>query len=98
MTQPKLINHKTNDNARRFLELPENVYSERLFLHTLYSWGAQPKEFIYTVLESWIMFHYQNYEFSINNQYGEYWFFVRDPECPEEILEKVAIHFATLLK
>lgn len=46
----------------------------------------------------WFDFNYRGYEFSINNQFGEYWFFVNDPTCPDKILEIVAQHFSRLLQ
>jgi hypothetical protein len=33
----------------------------------------------------------------MNNQQGEWWFFVEDPACPDETLEAVLDHFESLL-
>ena len=33
----------------------------------------------------------------MNNQCGEWWFFVTDPACADEILDAVLLHFETLL-
>ena len=49
------------------------------------------------MVESWIDFRYKGHRFSINNQFGDFWFFVQDPACPEALLSKVASHFAKLL-
>jgi hypothetical protein len=35
--------------------------------------------------------------FSVNNQFGEYWFFVDNPRCSEEILEAVLGHCELVL-
>jgi len=40
----------------------------------------------------WIDFTYRGHQFSINNQFGNYWFFVDNPQCSEEILEAVLGH------
>lgn len=45
------------------------------------------------VTEMWLDFEYRGRSFSINNQFGDYWFFVNEPECPDEILLEVIRHF-----
>lgn len=49
------------------------------------------------VTEGWIDFELEGHRFSMNNQFGEWWFFVADPACDEAILRRVAVHFAELL-
>lgn len=39
-------------------------------------------------------FRYKGRRFSINDQYGDFWFFVQDPSCPEALLARVAAHFS----
>ncbi len=34
---------------------------------------------------------------SINNQFGEFWFFVDDPKCPSSILAAVIVHCEKVL-
>ncbi|MBK7708568.1 MAG: hypothetical protein IPJ30_23110 [Acidobacteria bacterium] len=46
----------------------------------------------------WLDFDYRGHRFSVNNQFGDYWFFVRDPKCPDEILLEVCAHFRALLE
>lgn len=41
--------------------------------------------------------HIASHSFSINDQFGDYWFFVDNPNCPDEILERVLAHFQVLL-
>jgi hypothetical protein len=38
------------------------------------------------VTEMWLDFTYKANKFSINNQFGEYWFFSQNTTCPEETL------------
>ena len=45
------------------------------------------------VTETWIDFTFGGHRFTINDQMGNYWFFVEDPSCPDEVLMKVAKHF-----
>lgn len=47
---------------------------------------------------AWMDFRYRGHKFSVNNVMGEYWFFVRDPECPDEILNDVVKYCAGLLE
>jgi len=86
------------DGSRNFLLLPVgNTPPLRLLFRIFTLWGAYPTTYVPSFSESWIDFKYQKYTFSINNQYGDFWFFVKDPECPDEILKKVAQHFDQIL-
>jgi hypothetical protein len=42
------------------------------------------------VIETWVDFTYRNYEFSINDQHGEFWFFAETRGCPEDVLLEIA--------
>jgi hypothetical protein len=42
-------------------------------------------------------FSFRGYNFAVNNQMGNYWFFAEDPACPEEILFEIAAHCEELL-
>jgi hypothetical protein len=46
------------------------------------------------VTEGWIDFRYKDFNFSVNDQFGEYWFFVDNPACPDAILLDVLAHCA----
>ena len=94
----QLLNDLMGDGSRNFILLPVGkTPSLHMLLRVLSLWGAVPTAYIPTFAESWIDFRYQGHQFSINDQYGDYWFFVRDPQCPDVILEKVVRHFAKLL-
>lgn len=43
--------------------------------------------------EAWIDFRFRDRSFSVNEQFGEYWFFVVDPDCPDAILVEIIDHF-----
>jgi hypothetical protein len=91
-----LIDHRMNDGSRKFLELPQTVYPDAVVEHLLLLEGAKLSGFIDSIPESWIDFRLRGHEFTINNQFGELWFFVKDPGCPTAVLASVAAHFATI--
>jgi len=87
-----------HDGSRHFGDLPQTVLWHGLRDHIEGLSGAAVTGFVTDeVTEAWIDFSYRGHEFSVNDQYGEYWFFVRDPECPDEILEAVLSHCKLLL-
>lgn len=87
------------DGSRHFAGMPEEVSWYDLRDHITTLEGAEITNFVTDeVLEVWIEFTYAGHEFSINNQYGEYWFFVNDPRCPESILQDVLTHCERILE
>ena len=94
----KLANMIMHDGSRYFGDLPQtaNWYDVRDHIAKLQ--GATITGFICDdVLEAWIDFTYRGHQFSVNDQYGDYWFFVDDPECPDDVLQAVLAHCVTLL-
>jgi hypothetical protein len=49
------------------------------------------------VTEMWLDFSFRGHSFTVNNQYGEFWFFVTDPACPDDIRTAVVEHCELLL-
>ncbi|MFN8596490.1 MAG: hypothetical protein U0559_09950 [Anaerolineae bacterium] len=97
MTRP-LINLIMPDGSRHFGDLPQTALWYDVREHVERLPGATLTGFITDgVTEAWIDFTYQGYVFSINDQFGDYWFFVNDPACPDIILSVVMDHFADLL-
>ncbi len=95
----ELLNQTMHDGSRHFALLPVGKVSPvRLLFRILTLWGAFPTAFVPSLAESWIDFRFRGFKFSINDQYGDYWFFVQDPGCPESILIKVAQHFEEVLQ
>lgn len=93
-----LLNLQTNDGSRQFAALPQSLlwYDVRDHLENLA--GAQLTDFVTDdVTEAWIDFLFRGHSFTINDQFGEYWFFVRDPSCPDDILVQISNHFEALL-
>ncbi len=93
-----LLNMIMNDGSRHFGDLPETASWYKLRSHIGKLEGAEVTGFITDhITEAWIDFTFLGYNFSVNNQFGSYWFFVKDPECPDNILEKVLEHCSLLL-
>lgn len=91
---PTLLDMRMHDGSRHFGGVPQTVlwYEMRDAVETLS--GASLAGFVTDgVTEAWIDFTYEGHRFAINDQFGEYWFFVDDPSCPDEILIRVLRHF-----
>jgi hypothetical protein len=94
----KLFSMIMNDGSRHFGDLPQTVLWYELRDHLERFAGAAVTGFVTDhVTEAWIDFSYRGYHFSVNDQFGNYWFFVDDPGCPDEILEAVLSHCELLL-
>ncbi len=89
-----------HDGSRHFASLPEIHSAERPEWHRLHDHAAALAGATLTgfltdeVTEAWIDFDYRGHRFSLNNQGGQWWLFVADPACPDEILVAVRDHFA----
>ena len=93
-----LLETKMNDGSRHFVDMPETVFFDEFCEHVEKLEGAEITEFLTDgVVEMWLDFEFQGHKFSVNNQLGDYWFFVEDPDCPEEILLEIIEHFRQLL-
>ena len=94
-----LFETRMSDGSRHFVDMPEVVFFDELADHVELLEDAEITEFITDgVVEMWLEFDFRGHQFSVGNQLGDYWFFVRDPNCPEEILFEVIDHFRTLLE
>lgn len=94
-----LLEAKMTDGSRHFVDLPEVVFFDELYEHTEEPRGAEMTEFIADgVVEMWLEFEFRGHNFSVTNQFGDYWFFVEDPQCPDEILLEIVEHFRELLE
>lgn len=94
-----LFETRMNDGSRHFVDMPEVVFFDEFADHVEQLEDAEITEFITDgVVEMWLEFDFRGHQFSVGNQFGDYWFFVRDADCPEEILFEVIDHFRTLLE
>ena len=94
-----LFDIKMNDGSRHFVDMPEVVFFDDFYDHAENLEGAEITEFITDgVVEMWLDFEFRGHKFSVGNQFGDYWFFVEDANCPEEILLEIIDHFRQLLE
>ena len=98
-----LLDIRMADGTRQFGDLPEtrdpdHPQCHRLRDHVDHLAGAELTGFTTDdATEAWIDFTLRHHAFSINNQTGQWWFFVDDPACPDDLLTEVLSHFETLL-
>ena len=94
----QLLNLIMRDGSRHFGDLPQTKLWHEVRDHVGQLHRAVLTQFVADhVTEAWIDFTYKGHAFSINDQFGDYWFFVRDPQCPDETLREVIRHFQRLL-
>jgi hypothetical protein len=94
----QLKNYIMHDGSRCFGDLPATVLWYAVREHVTRLPDAQLTGFLTdNVTEAWIDFRYGGHDFSINDQFGDYWFFVNDPACPDLLLRQVLAHFELLL-
>lgn len=94
----ELLDLRLRDGSRQFAALPATCdwYAVRDHVHRLS--GAVLTGFLCNgVMEAWIDFTYRENQFTLNDQFGEYWFFVADPACVDDILREVLEHWRCLL-
>jgi hypothetical protein len=90
---------KMNDGSRHFVDMPEVVFFDEFADHVEDLEGAEITEFLTDgIIEMWLDFEYRGHKFSVNNQLGDYMFFVEDASCDEEILLEIIDHFRKLLE
>lgn len=95
----EILDIRMIDGSRYFADLPETVFFDKLQDHAKAFVNAQVTGFVTDwVTEVWLAFEYRGHKFSINNQMGDYWFFVQNPDCPDEILIEVLEYFEILLE
>ena len=89
-----LLNFITPKGSIQFGELPE-IYPWSILRKQIKSLkGAFETGYVSDdVTEFWLDFEYREHKFSINNNLGDFWFFVENPECPDEILSEVLKNF-----
>ena len=87
-----------HDGSRQFAELPESCASEKLRQHIERLPGATVTDYLTdNVTEMWLDFSFRGHAFTVNNQLGDFWFFVREPDCPDDILAAIVQHCELLL-
>jgi len=94
----ELLDIRMHDGSRHFGSLPQTVLWQALRDHIDRMPGVTVTSFVSDfVTEAWIDFTYRGQEFSVNDQFGDYWFFVKDPACPDVILDEILNYSQRLL-
>ena len=94
----KLLNLIMKDGSRNFAILPETIFFDELRELVKSFEGSKEIGFVTDgVTEVWLAFDFGGHKFSINNQFGDYWFFVDDPNCSNKILLEVVKYFEKFL-
>lgn len=87
-----------HDGSRNFGELRQTASWYEVRDHISVLEDAELTRFVCDdITEAWICFRYRGHDFSINDKFGDYWFFVQDPACPDLILHTVIEHFREIL-
>ena len=95
---PQLLNIIMHDGSRNFGELPQTASWYKLRKHISRLNGAVVTDFVTDhITEAWIDFTFAGHSFTVNNQFGDYWFFVDNPQCPDDTLHIVLSHCESLL-
>ncbi len=82
-----------------FVDMPEVVFFDEFADHVEELEDAEITEFQTNgIVEMWLDFEFSGHKFSVTNHLGDYWFFVENPKCPDEILLEVITHFRKLLE
>ena len=88
-----LLNFRMHDGSRQFAELPEVCSWREFRRHIERLSGATVTKFLSDdVTEMWLDFSFRGHAFTVNNQYGDFWFFVSDPACPDDVLTAIVEH------
>jgi hypothetical protein len=95
----RLKDFRTNSGSRQFAELRAVSGPRTLRDHLLTLEGVAITEFLpaWSSEDSWIDFTFRGYSFSVNGHFGDWWFFVSDPNCPDTILWSVFDHCRKIL-
>ena len=93
-----LLNSPMHDGSRQFAELPGACSWDGLRRHIERLPGATVTDYLTdNVTEMWLDFSFRGHAFTVNNPYGDFWFLVRDPTCPDDVLVAVIDHCVPLL-
>lgn len=93
----ELQNVRAADGSRLFAEVRDTIGAEALVARIQAAPEADSVCLLTDgIVESWIDFRYRDRQFTVNTQFGDFWFFVNDASCPDEILkELLSTLFAT---
>ena len=92
-----LTDYRMHDGSRHYASLPQLLSFNQLRAHLKRQPGVLITGYITDeVTEVWIDFSYSGHNFTVNNQFGEYWLFAQDPTTPDDVLERTIGFFYCL--
>lgn len=91
MNSVALLDLRMCDGTRQFANV--RWRPPLLLKRQLESAGATVTEFLETPTETWIDFELERHQFNAHNPINDFWLFVRDPACPDHLLERVTAIF-----
>lgn len=87
-----------HDGSRHFADLPETCSWNEFRRHIEGLQGAAITDYLTDqITEMWLDFTFRGHSFTVNNQYGDFLFFVRGPACLVDVPEAVVEHCQPLL-
>jgi hypothetical protein len=94
-----LFKTESKDDWRHFVDMPEVIFFDHFYDYLEELEGAEITSFVPDgTIEMRLDFDFHGHKFFVDNQLGEYRFFVQDRNCPEEILFEIIDHFRALLE
>ena len=88
MSARNLLDVRMADGSRHFAEVPWEsplILKQRL----LDAPSVKLTGYLDSVTETWIDFEYRGQQFTAHNPLNDFWLFVSDPLCPDEVLRQV---------
>lgn len=83
----RLLNHIANDGSRQFAAIPARIGWDAMRQQLALQPDVTVTSFITDgVTQATMDFDFRGHQFTMDSQYGEYWIFVSDPDCPDELL------------
>ena len=92
-----LMNTIMRDGSRHFLTLRETARPADIRARLESIPGVRVCQLSSIGFDLWVSFQCMGWRFSINNPFGELWFFANDPTCPEDILRCLARRISAAL-
>jgi beta-xylosidase len=94
----RIVELPMEDCSRHFGALPQTVLWYKLRHHLRNLEDVTITDFVTDhVTEAWVKSTFHDYQFSINDQCGDYWLFVKDRACADDIVEAVLSHCRLLV-
>ncbi|MEH6810812.1 MAG: hypothetical protein V7651_18325 [Hyphomonas oceanitis] len=92
---PKLIKSTVTDTGRHFFDAPTQMSMDDCVIRLIAMDGIDIASLVPAEIGQWLVFQLDGYSFTASDPLREVWFYADDPETPEAILQKIALHIVT---